>query len=122
MTKEPKTLTVWCPVCDAPQRHILLLTGIKGYGNIYRCVNCQLTRLLPLPTVHEHEVNTKGMYEEQTIMYDYDKARLAARSVEGYLRVIHSMGRKPLNLLDVGGGGVGILFSCFCKLGFISYL
>lgn len=101
---ESGTLTVRCPVSGVPQRHILLLTGIDGYGSIYRCTDCQLTRLLPLPSAHEHLQNTEGMYRKQACEYDAYKASLAAHSVKGYLAKVHFIGHKPVTLVDLGGG------------------
>lgn len=99
-----RSLEIRCPVCDAPQRHALLLTGIDAYGDIYRCTNCQLTRLLPLCSVHEHLVSTEGMYRELARRYDAYKASLAAHSVKGYLARLCSFRCKPITLVDLGGG------------------
>lgn len=94
-----------CPVCEEQTNHSLILSGKPGYGDIYRCSRCQLTRLLPLPELSQHQSITTGMYQQLTEEFSSWKYHLAQHSVRGYLAQFRKLrNAEPNSLIDLAGG------------------
>lgn len=115
-TKPDECLTVACPCCDASTTHKLMLAGIPGKGDIYRCTGCNLRRLLPLPDVEAEPDDGHGMYAQQTKRFDPVYEQQVNQAAERYIDHLAGLGKSPSTMLDLGGG-MGYYTRAFARLG-----
>jgi len=118
------TITADCPCCGTQTLHRLMFTGVGNKGTIYRCTECQLRRLLPLPDMTVEPEDGHGMYAPQTadqkVNHVYEKQ--VAQAVKGYLSRLAAMGKKVGTMLDLGGG-MGYYSRAFAREGVtVTYL
>lgn len=123
-TKPDRRLSVQCPCCNTQTPHLLMFTGVDNKGTIYRCTQCQLRRLLPLPDMVVEPEDGHGMYATQTadqkINPVYEKQ--VAQAVKGYLAKLTAMGQTVRTMLDLGGG-MGYYSRAFARAGIaVTYL
>ena len=108
--------TVYCPSCGSKTTHRCLLVGTENNGTIYKCVGCDLRRLLPLPDLDIEPEDGHGMYSQQTKQLDLVYEQQVDKAVEGYLAKLHKMRCPVKTMLDLGGG-MGYYSRAFARKG-----
>jgi 2-polyprenyl-3-methyl-5-hydroxy-6-metoxy-1,4-benzoquinol methylase len=94
---------LFCPSCGITTNWISLLKAKDKTNELYKCEICGLRRLYPIP---RNDV-LQGLYEDLTHAFNQEKASMARRSVDYYIRLLK---RYRLNdpsewkLLDIGAG------------------
>jgi len=120
--KTDRGLTAQCPCCDAATAHRLMFDGTANMGTIYRCTQCQLRRLLPLPDMTAEPEDGHGMYANKVSEVDPVYEQQVAQAVQGYLKRLARMGRCVNTMLDLGGG-MGYYSRAFARQGVsVTYL
>jgi 2-polyprenyl-3-methyl-5-hydroxy-6-metoxy-1,4-benzoquinol methylase len=98
---ENKTLKINCPLCD--KEEISFFSNKKGF-NIYKCYNCKLLFIYPLPdSTHVYDKSYFSGAEKGFgyVDYDIDKEAMVP-TFNKYFKLFGALGFKSGKLLDVG--------------------
>lgn len=113
---ENKNQNINCPLCNSTK--ISLFTKKKGFF-LYKCINCKLLFLFPLPkniSIYDKSYFSGAENGFGYVDYDADKEPMTP-TFQKYLDIVYSLGLKNGKLLDIGAA-TGFFMNLAEKRGF----